>query len=257
MGIGVCVLFTRSLTVLDDHAPLLPHDQVVCDAPPFILRPLPQTAGYAFEWQDGSTESAWEVQMSGLYRVQATDGYCHYHDSLRLDFLEDIAPGVLLHLPEDTTLCNSHFPYSLAPYSEYTDTFLLNGSHEFAQVLPLHASGQYTVGAMIAGCEVVGTFTLEADACEAPVYLPNAFSPNADGINDRLFPQGDDFDMLELSVFDRWGNLLHHTTAAPFHWNGSTATQPAGEGVYMIAIRYLNRKTGYEESKAQEVVLMR
>jgi len=54
-------------------------------------------------------------------------------------------------------------------------------------------------------------------------YVPNAFSPNGDGLNDdfRVY-FGDDTELLsfELFVFDRWGDMLFTTTDPKAGWNG-------------------------------------
>ena len=44
-------------------------------------------------------------------------------------------------------------------------------------------------------------------------YIPNAFSPNGDGINDLFFPQGInvDPDHFDMWIFNRWGNMIYHT----------------------------------------------
>ncbi len=56
-----------------------------------------------------------------------------------------------------------------------------------------------------------------------PFYIPNAFSPNGDGINDefRMYAaQGVDFQSFELRVFDRWGNQLFASTDPNKGWDG-------------------------------------
>jgi gliding motility-associated-like protein len=54
------------------------------------------------------------------------------------------------------------------------------------------------------------------------LYVPNAFTPNEDGVNDVFIPVGDDVDPdnYELMIFDRWGNLIYHTTTWGDGWNG-------------------------------------
>lgn len=52
-------------------------------------------------------------------------------------------------------------------------------------------------------------------------YIPNAFSPNDDQLNDVFTPQGTNVDTnnFEMFIFNRWGNLLFHTNK----WYGSQA----------------------------------
>ena len=54
------------------------------------------------------------------------------------------------------------------------------------------------------------------------IYVPNAFTPNEDGINDFFIPvtQGIDPTNYELWVFDRWGNMIWYTDDLNEGWNG-------------------------------------
>jgi gliding motility-associated-like protein len=54
------------------------------------------------------------------------------------------------------------------------------------------------------------------------IYVPNAFTPNDDGINDEFIPvmEGIDPDKYELWVFDRWGNMIWYTNDIGEGWNG-------------------------------------
>jgi gliding motility-associated-like protein len=54
------------------------------------------------------------------------------------------------------------------------------------------------------------------------LYVPNAFTPNEDGLNDVFLPVGNDVDPdnYELTIFDRWGNLIFKSTSWGTGWNG-------------------------------------
>ena len=78
---------------------------------------------------------------------------------------------------------------------------------------------------------LVKNFTPSPDFCHAEIYFPNVFSPNGDGLNDTFGPQGQDFEAIKLSVFDRWGNLLFD---GPDNWPADRA----GNGVYTYRFEY-------------------
>ncbi len=72
------------------------------------------------------------------------------------------------------------------------------------------------------------------DAPTGYFYLPNAFSPNDDGVNDtfRAYPAaGVDFQAFELKVFDRWGALLFESDDAEHGWDGTHKGQLMDTGV--------------------------
>ncbi len=54
------------------------------------------------------------------------------------------------------------------------------------------------------------------------IYVPNAFTPNDDGVNDEFIPmmEGIDPDNYQLWVFDRWGNMIWYTDDIDEGWNG-------------------------------------
>lgn len=53
------------------------------------------------------------------------------------------------------------------------------------------------------------------------IYVPNAFTPNGDGLNDVFQPKGFGIVKYELHIFDRWGEKLFHTTTFEEGWNGT------------------------------------
>jgi gliding motility-associated-like protein len=53
------------------------------------------------------------------------------------------------------------------------------------------------------------------------IYVPNAFTPNGDGLNDVFHPKGFGITKYELNIYDRWGELMFHTTTFEEGWNGA------------------------------------
>jgi gliding motility-associated-like protein len=53
------------------------------------------------------------------------------------------------------------------------------------------------------------------------IYVPNAFTPNGDGLNDVFQPKGFGVTKYELNIFDRWGEKMFHTTTFEEGWNGT------------------------------------
>lgn len=63
------------------------------------------------------------------------------------------------------------------------------------------------------------------------VYIPNAFSPNDDGVNDqfRIYAEDGSIEQVDLSIYDRWGARL----ATGMEWDGRVAGEPVNPGVYV------------------------
>ncbi len=90
----------------------------------------------------------------------------------------------------------------------------------------------------------------------ARIYVPNAFSPNLDGVNDRfeIGYIGTLYD-YEMKVFDRWGAVIFHSSSPDNTWDGSIVNgRPAANGVYTYFVQYTleSEATG---GKAEKEVL--
>lgn len=70
--------------------------------------------------------------------------------------------------------------------------------------------------------------------CPTQFYAPNIFSPNYDGVNDefRIYPRSQPL-RFELSVFNRWGELVFRTEQADEGWDGVYKGAPAPADIYI------------------------
>ncbi len=82
---------------------------------------------------------------------------------------------------------------------------------------------------------------------ESEIYFPNIFSPNDDNINDLFSLVTNSTTAIlsnEVSIFDRWGNMVFHSTQVPFEWNGTFRNQQQPAGVYVYTIHVTNSVNG-------------
>lgn len=74
--------------------------------------------------------------------------------------------------------------------------------------------------------------------CEDPyIYIPNAFSPNGDGVNDRLFVRGSSLQSLHLMIYDRWGELVFQTNDPQVGWDGTYKGKLVDPAVFVYHMR--------------------
>jgi gliding motility-associated-like protein len=74
---------------------------------------------------------------------------------------------------------------------------------------------------------------------EYDVYIPNAFSPNGDGINDefRIYGSEQFVQVQGLQIFDRWGTQVYQQTEGEtFEWDGIGPNGQPEPGVYVYAV---------------------
>jgi gliding motility-associated-like protein len=110
----------------------------------------------------------------------------------------------------------------------------------------------YTVVAILGACsESDSLFVIVRNGALA---LPNAFTPNGDGKNDRFFPLiSGDVEVQEFRVFNRWGQTVHHSNVP---WDGGYQENAQPRDVYFYHLRVLS-ENGEEQTLIGEVTLIR
>lgn len=110
-------------------------------------------------------------------------------------------------------------------------------------------TGQYVIMLVVfddGGCSDT-TFQNVTIYEDASNFIPNAFSPNEDGVNDFFRPILSHFDKTDyrMQIFDRWGRIVFETESADEGWNGSANGKEyyVEPGVYIYAIRVKSKRT--------------
>ncbi|MFQ5448786.1 MAG: gliding motility-associated C-terminal domain-containing protein, partial [Saprospiraceae bacterium] len=125
-----------------------------------------------------------------------------------------------------------------------------------APLLTASVSATYTVAVSNGGlCPVTCEYPVTVSFDER-IYIPSAFSPNGDGINDVFTAYGKFNEIESLQVFNRWGCMVWNTRG-DVPWNGTFKGQPAQPGVYVYLLRYTDTRTEEEKMKSGDVVLVR
>jgi gliding motility-associated-like protein len=93
------------------------------------------------------------------------------------------------------------------------------------------------------GCENSDSVKVVLDGT---LYVPNAFSPDGDGINDVFEIKGEEIKSFELWIYNRWGELIFHTTTMNNFWDGRFKGMANQIDVYIWKIKYedFQRKQG-------------
>ncbi|MDB5283488.1 MAG: hypothetical protein JWO06_2563, partial [Bacteroidota bacterium] len=97
---------------------------------------------------------------------------------------------------------------------------------------------------------------------EPNAFIPTAFTPNGDGLNDRFT-----FDILgaitvEVSVFNRWGQRIYYDAAQPngmsndYGWDGTSKGKADPDDTYVYQLR-INYYSGIKKDMSGTITLMR
>jgi len=196
---------------------------------------------YTHEWilPDGTINnesSIWlfnvGAQNAGEYIIKVTDHYnCVAKDTVRLV----VIPPPSANIPNDTIPFEQQFTLEATPgYFSYQwntgdTTYFITGNEE----------GSYSVIIQTEeGCTAIDSAYLKDVYMPFYFNVPNAFTPNNDGLNDTFRPVIDyeRVRMFSMAVYNHWGQLIFETTNPSEGWDGKDS--PAG--VYSWVISYSN-----------------
>ncbi len=211
----------------------------------------------------------------------------------------ELSPGTYTLDISDANLCNSQYfitieepeeiEVNLFTYPGNTNTFAYGDtvqlSLQYAAQFPIdtiiwrpaniNANGQSSITINALASTSYSIMVIDENGClgedqlnifvekSRPVYIPNVFSPNNDGINDFFYIQGTDGVTLikAMSVFDRWGNhvfsakdILPNDIGSG--WNGNYKGQKLPPGVYTFYAE-IEFKSGDKEIFSGSLTLVR
>lgn len=182
--------------------------------------------GGSYLWENGATTAQRALVESGLYWVEVTENGCSTTDSLDLGQIPlpfvDLGPDFLLCIGTKATLDATGAGYTYAWNTGDTTSELEITEEGLYRVLVTSPCGTFT-----------DSITVSQDRCDCPVFIPNAFTPDADGINEGLRPVFDcAVDKYRFTIFDRWGRELWSSEDPGEAWSGGGKTDGTAIGVY-------------------------
>jgi gliding motility-associated-like protein len=241
MLVGNCP-FSDSVAIRLAQPPALrlPTDTTWCPTSgPLLLRPYASTAR-SFRWSTGSTAPILSINTPGDYSLTIVDSLsCESSATVRV-YARDSAQ---VNLPEDRTWCPSWGLLELRPDAPNARRYFWS-TREMSPAILVSDTGMYWVRVVDeAGCVGTDSIRLSCPPLGASIdllpalgdlHIPNAFSPNADGLNETFQLLCARCVYIELSIYDRWGRLVFSSDNLTHSWDG----RHAPEGVYAYRVRY-------------------
>jgi gliding motility-associated-like protein len=65
------------------------------------------------------------------------------------------------------------------------------------------------------------------------VFIPNAFTPNGDGINDTFGVKGEGIENFAIRIYNRWGEVVFESDNPKKQWDGTYQGKPVKDGTYV------------------------
>ncbi|NDC41454.1 MAG: PKD domain-containing protein, partial [Chitinophagia bacterium] len=161
---------------------------------------------------------------------------------LYVDTLNSVKLTHFLWTPSDTTLTCYTCPRPIAT--------------------PINTTVYQVVASTDEGCADSATVTIRVLCNEDQVFIPNTFTPNGDGLNDRFYVSGRGLGSIKrMAVYNRWGELMFESNYvrsndAGTGWDGSYKGEPLPPDVYVYIIDVLC-STGEQFSFKGDISLVR
>jgi gliding motility-associated-like protein len=174
--------------------------------------------GLDYLWSTGSTNPLLPVSAEGTYTVEVTTLCATLTDSVRVVNGEPAIPDY----PRSARICDGD-TVRIGP-DVAADLFLLWDDGEVNSPRLADQGGLYTAEVnSLCGIREIRV-AVEAFNCDCDIYVPNAFTPNEDGLNDLFGPEVNcSFDTYEFAVFNRWGEEVFRSSSPEERWNGSNS----------------------------------
>ncbi len=201
--------------------------------------------------QNNTNQSTYYIYSPGFYTVTAQVGHCIFKDSLNVVFNDTLRLG----LPRDTTLCQGE-TFIINPTVNTADFLWQDGSRGYTYSAT--QTGMYRITAQN-GCgrDTAGMY-INFEPCPCALLLPNAFTPNGDGLNDNFRPlHACDMQDFTMTIFNRYGEKIFFTKDPLTGWNGKTDDNRLNMGAYVWTVSYTKPSDKQKVKKQGTVLLLR
>ena len=243
------------------------------------LTPVNQVNSLVWSFGDGTTainnsNPVHIYNIPGSYDVNlsVTNSHGCTHDTTIAGFITvyDYPIAQFSTFPDPATIFESEVTFTNESSSDvvdyqwfFRDSTLIGTSNEENPVFEFSSQAPfiYPVELVVTnqdGCTDTATYDVIVNGVYS-FYVPTAFTPNNDGLNDFFDPKGEGIENTEytLTVFDRDGHIVFSTTSFGDKWDGKSMGKDLPENIYVWRIETKDRFTGEEHEYFGHVVLIR
>ena len=225
-------------TILVVESPLntfrFPVDTAICSGSNFIVN-LKTPSNTLVSWADGVNAGNRSV-TDGQYKVTLQNKDCIIDHKMNFGSV----PLPAFNLRADTSICQG-FPVDLKVNNGATRYLWSTGNT--SDRIMVKQEGIYWAEAYKDNCVYRDTFSLKVMQCDCNITMPNAFSPNNDGVNDTYRPLFKCYPIdYNFQIFSRYGQPLFKTIDTNVSWDGTSQKDPLPVGTYYYILSYYDLK---------------
>ena len=230
---GLEILMAQQITIIEAANVKILGDTTLCFGDSVQLKT--DATGLNHVWNTGATTDSIRVTKGGLYWVKVSSGNCKATDSITIKE----HPPILIELGNGFTVCEhdtanfiqldagkGYHHYKWTPTGDTTQWIIVKQAGDY-----------YVMVEDYRGCKGDDGSTV-ARLCGFDFYLPNAFTPNGDGLNDIFMPTALDILNFEFEVFTTWGEKVFSSNNPQQGWDGTYKGKNCPQGIYLYKIRF-------------------
>ncbi len=200
------------------------------------------TPAFIYLWNDGGNTGNLTNIAAGSYAITITDaGGC----SVVSNFVVNTEYVLTVSATGSTSINEGHSATINAVTNVDHNNIYTWSPSEFVTCITCAATQagpvqttEFTISVVDAnGCKATDNIIINVNT-QINIFIPNAFSPNADGNNDyfQIFGDFSSIAYLDMMVFDRWGEKVYESEEPQFKWDGTYKGEPAPMGVYVYTM---------------------
>ena len=226
---------SASIHVIEKENPAidLGSDTTICDGQTVFIGF--ESEGSIITWNTGDVSDSIQIDTTGIYEATIMDlNNCIGKDTVLVNVSRNPQPIA----PNDTAVCFQEIEVlPLSVVSGARDQIFWSTGDTTNDIF-IDVEGVYEVTAInLDGC--IGKDTVEVfRECPSLLWIPNAFTPDQDGVNDVFGPEAINIYDYDFYVFNRWGELLFHSTNIENKWDGTFNGRNCQIDVYVWKLYY-------------------
>jgi gliding motility-associated-like protein len=212
------------------------NSATICSGKKLTLAANPSLAGGTYSWQPGGEKTAnitVKPMATSTYIITYSVFGCVAKDTSVVTV--NPTPTAIIHASsdvifiEDSVVLNSYggLTYLLdAGTTANTNSIIMYPVHDTIYcVIASNNNDCYDTACV--NIKVKGVSTL---------YVPNAFTPNGDGLNDVFYIPYTHMEKFHMTIFNKWGDLLFETYDITVGWDGKYKGEVVADDVYVYSI---------------------
>ena len=227
---------TDSVNVEFSPNPILDlgDDVTICDGDVVILE---SNSELQAKWNTGSVGDTILVNKDGYYIATISNGLCSDTDTVNVNVI-DIPVSELDKSIENEFICFDDYVNGINIKANDNDRYdyIWNNGLTTGDI-DIYEGGNYEVTISDEICSISDTVFIRT-YCPPTLFIPNAFTPNGDGINNIFIVKHHNIVEFNILIFDRWGMLIFESNDITNGWDGTFKGNQVQEDVYVWKISY-------------------